>query len=139
MALPNGTPCVDRLTGIGLSDADIATIRNTLAEPSAILAGDDGAVRTEFLGDLDSGAFSWPGDRASFEAAVDAGYAAVAQMEATDGRGAIADTELSVVPGSAANEIFLHTEMRLVLDGLERDGVNPYEKLNPETACKVSQ
>lgn len=139
VALPDGTQCVDRLTGIGLSDADVATIRDILGDPSAILAGDNGAVRAEFLGYLDDGTFSWSGDRASFEAAIDAGYAAVAQMEATDGRGAIADTELSVVPGSAANEIFLYTETRLVLNGLERAGVNPYEKLNPETACKVSQ
>jgi hypothetical protein len=60
-------------------------------------------------------------------------------MEATSGRGAVADTELSVVPGSATNEIFNFTTTRLVLDGLKRNGVNPYEKLNPEIACKVSQ
>jgi hypothetical protein len=58
VALPDGTQCVNRLTGFDLGDADVATIRDTLADPSAILAGDNGAVRTEFLGDLDSGTFS---------------------------------------------------------------------------------
>lgn len=139
VALPDGTQCVERLTGIGLSDADAATIRNTLADPSAILAGDNGAVRTEFHGYLDSGGFSWSGDLAPFEATIDAGYAAVAQMDATSGRGAISDGELSVIPGSQTNELFLNTEMRLVLDGLGRAGVNPDETLTPETACKVSQ
>ncbi|NYI42157.1 hypothetical protein [Demequina lutea] len=139
VALPDGTRCVERLTGFGLSDAVAATIRATLDDPSAILAGDNGAVRAEFLGYLDSGTFSWSGDRASFEATIDAGYAAVARMDATSGRGAIADTELGVVPGSAANELFDNTATRLVLDALERNGVNPYETLNPETACKVSQ
>ena len=138
VALPDGTTCVERLTGFDLSDADVATIHDTLADPSAILAGDNGAVRTEFLGYLESGTFSWSGDRASFEATIDAGYAAVAQMEAASGRGAVADTELGVFPGSATNELFLNTEMRLVLDGLKRNGVNPYEKLGPETACKVA-
>jgi hypothetical protein len=138
VALPDGTQCVERLTGFGLSDAVAATIRATLDDPSAILAGDNGAVRAEFLGYLDSGTFSWSGDRASFEAVVDAGYAAVARMDASSGRGAVADTELSVLPGSETNQLFDNTEMRLVLDGLKRAGVNPYETLEPETACKVS-
>lgn len=138
ITLPDGTHCVDRLTGIGLSDADAATVLNTLADPAALIAGDNGTVRTEFHGYLDSGDFQWSGDLASFDAAIDAGYAAVAQMEATSGRGAISDAELTVVPGGEENEIFLHTETRLVLDGIKRNGVNPYEALTPETSCKVS-
>lgn len=139
VVLPDGTQCVDRLTGIGLSDADAATVRSTLADPAALIAGDNGAVRAEFHGYLDSGDFQWSGDLASFDAAIDEGYAAVAQMDAASGRGAISDAELTVIPGSAENEIFSNTEMRLVLDGLKRGGVNPYEKLSPETACKVAQ
>ena len=146
VALPDGTQCVNRLAGFDLSDADVATIRDTVADPSAILAGDNRAVRTEFLGYLESGTFSWSGDRATFEATVDAGYAAVAQMEAASGRGAIADTELGVAPGSATNEIFNFTTTRLVLDGLKRNGVDvnhddvdAHADFDIQIACKVSQ
>jgi hypothetical protein len=145
VSLPDGTVCVQKLTGYSLSDADAAAIRDTLDDPSAILAGDNGAVRAEFLRDLDYGNFSWSGDRASFEATIDAGYAAVARMDATSGRGAISDAELSVIPGSQTNEIFLFTATRLVLDGLDRNGVDvnhddvdAQTDFDIQTACKVS-
>lgn len=145
ISLPDGTLCVQKLTGYSLSDADAATIRATLADPSAILAGDNGAVRTAFFGDLDSGSVSWSRDRASFEAAIDAGYAAVARIDASSGRGAISDAELSVIPGSAMNEVFFATATNLVLDALDRNGVdvhhddvNAHTDFEIQTACKVS-
>jgi len=147
VSLPDGTLCVQKLTGFALSDADAATIRDTLGNPDALLSGDNGSVRAEFLGDLDSGTVSWSGDRDSFEATIDAGYAAVARMDATSGSGAISDGELSVIPGpSATNEVFLFTATRLVLDGLDRNGVDvnhddvdAQTDFEIQTACKVAQ
>lgn len=138
--LPDGTVCVQKLTGFPLSDADAATIHDTLGDPEALLSGDNGAVRAEFLGDLDSGVLSWSGSRDAFETTIDAGYAAVAQMDATSGRGAMSDAELGVIPGSQTNEVFLATAFRIILDGLDRNGVDIYhDDFEAQTACEVSQ
>ena len=139
ITLPDGTQCVNRLTGIALTGDQVEIIASALTEPSRLLALDGGAVRNEFLADYDADSMKQEiTDRATWEAWIDSGYGAVASMSAEQGRGGAVDAELSVFPGTAENEIFLYTSMRIVLDGITASGVDAIATLTPETACEVN-
>ncbi|WP_062386388.1 hypothetical protein [Demequina iriomotensis] len=136
--LPDGTTCVERLTGIGLDDAQVAAIATALADSERLLELDGGAVRGEFLsrydGDADLQAMA---DRDTWAGWIDAAYAAVAEMDVPAGRGGLPDDELGVVPPGVGNEVFLHASMRIVLDGLTAQGIDAMALVTPETACEA--
>jgi len=138
--LPDGTTCVERLTGVGLAEAQVRAIETALADPDGLLALDGGAVRAEFMDDYERNDFQQElADRQTFEAWIDAGYAAAADIDIATGRGDLADAELDVVPPGAENEVFLHTSSRIVLDGLTAQGIDAMRLLTPEIACEAGE
>ncbi|WP_062317719.1 hypothetical protein [Demequina maris] len=138
--LPAGTTCVERLTGVGLTEQQVTAIESALANPDRLLALDGGAVRDEFLEFYDRNDFQQDlADRDTWESWIDAGYAAVAEIDLAAGRGALADEVLDVVPPGAENEIFIHTSMRLIIDGLTAQGIDAMRLVTPETACEAGE
>lgn len=137
--LPDGTECVNRLTGLGLNQEQVATVESALSDPARLLQLDAGAVREEFLRSYDESPDQQEiADRETWTSWIDAGYAAVATMDVTIGRGEYSDDELTDSPGSAENEVFMHTFMRLVIDGITTQGVDAMRYLTPESACEVT-
>ncbi|MFV0285879.1 MAG: hypothetical protein ACK5IM_05730 [Demequina sp.] len=138
--LPDGTRCVERLTGVDLSEDQIATITDALSNPERLIALDDGAVREEFLADYDSSADKQRiADRETWASWIDAAYDAVAAIDLKAGRGGLAEDALGVVPGGAQNEVFLRASMTAVLDGITAQGVDALATVTPETACEATQ
>ncbi|WP_234988154.1 hypothetical protein [Demequina sp. NBRC 110056] len=138
--LPDGTRCVERITALDLTAEQTAIVEAALSDPHVLLDLDAGSVRAEFLAHYDaSEAQQEIADRETWESWIDAGYAAVAAIDLEAGRGDLTEEELDVIPGSAANEVFLHSSMRVVLDGMTAQGVDAMAHLTPETACEVGE
>ncbi|WP_084038214.1 hypothetical protein [Demequina sp. NBRC 110053] len=138
--LPDGTRCVERLTGLELTAEQTAIVEAALADPQQLLDLDAGAVRDDFLSHYDaSEAQQEIADRETWESWIDAGYGAVAAIDVKAGRGDLTEDMLDVIPGSAQNEVFLQSSMRVVLDGITAQGVDAMAHLTPETACEAGE
>lgn len=140
VTLPDGTECVSRLTGVDLTPAQVEVVENALSDPGELLALDRSRVRAEFLAQYDaSNSQQEIADRQTWRSWIDAGYESVAALDSVTGRGEVEDSTLDVIPGSAENEVFLHTSMRIIVDGITAQGVDAMTHLAPETACEAGQ
>jgi len=131
-----GVECVARLTGAGLTEAQIEHIESSLADPGQLLVNDSGAVREEFLRK------GWALE--SEEEVIDAAYAEVGKLDFAAGLGRLDGAPLTVdhLP-HRADEVYHNVYWRLVLDGM---GAGPHnghpglqDLLTPESACEVSE
>ncbi len=136
VTLPSGIQCIDRLSSNMLTDDEMAEVEGALQDPAALLAADDGAVRTLFLTDFAV-------DGVDMEPIIDKAYAAFAALDIDAGRRDIQEADLGNIEWTGEDDIFKFVYMRLVEDSvtssLAEQGVDLKFALTPETLCVVAQ
>lgn len=137
---PDGYRCVMRLTGFELTEAQKTEIRARLSDPGALLAADDGAVRDELMTRFaDDEGKQDIADRATWESWIDAAYDEVSELDISAGTTELDGTPMTRALGTAEGETFNHAYMRVILDGLTSDAVDPLRDLIPDSACEVGE
>lgn len=140
---PSGRTCLYRATDTRLSDEDFEVAISLLADPSTLIAADDGHTRERFTSDLAIGGID-------MDEVVDAATAQVALIDVEAGRGDIAEADLgyavtaenpATLPGGGTDELFFHTYVHLVESGwiaaLAERGIDAQFAFTPETTCVV--